>query len=361
MAEGEQVNNSNFLVQNKLARPVCEGTDYRQLSLREQFSSLASAEDPLNRTDEFLLNDFDALDEQVQAEFQSSAVNRDIVNNSTSGQSLNQVGAQGLINIQVTPDVLAQLMQQKQVNQPQQAQTQVNQGNQMFVPPPPIQRQLQVPLAPHTQTSGSLLNMLQQVPGQSTYNNHNNNSSSSTPLLDELRNTVISFPTPDRTSTKKRKQTPKSSKLNTPRGSPPEDIMNQLLGDLPDSPAFSALEPGQVGKQNQVPIIITSTKSVQTEPLLEPEPKRQRRDEDPEGRKAILETLGKITAAIDWNSRAIRNQDRTISQVVNVLSNLEKSVSSIADGLKRKDSYNRGKENLDSPNRKVLKSIVKKK
>ncbi|XP_060566670.1 uncharacterized protein LOC132725552 [Ruditapes philippinarum] len=150
MAEGEQVNNSNFLVQNKLARPICEGTDYRQLSLREQFSSSTSAEDPLNRTDEFLLNDFDALDEQVQAEFQSSAVNRDIVNNSTSGQSFNQVGAQGLINVQVTPDVLAQLMQQKQVNQPQQAQTQVNQGNQMFVPPPPIQRQLQVPLAPHT-------------------------------------------------------------------------------------------------------------------------------------------------------------------------------------------------------------------
>lgn len=363
MAEGEQANSSHFLVENKSAKPICEGTDYRQLSLREQYSSSTSAEDPLNLTDEYLLGDFDALDEQVQATFNPLVSDRQLINSTASGQ--------GLINVQVTPEILAQLMQQKHVDQSKQAPTQVNQGSQMLQPPPVVQRQLHVPAAPQTQTTGTffhtlpLMNRCPKAPTSNDsahLNNLQNFSSSSTPLLDEFHHTVISFPTPDKPIANQKKLTPKSSKLNTPKDSPPENILNQLLGNLPDSPAFSAIEQhSNRGKTKPAAPVSVATKSVQTEVYSEPEPKKSRKDEDPESGKVMLEALGKITAAIDWNSRAIRNQDRTIAQVVNVLTKLEKSVGCIADELHKKDSQHKGKENTGSPNRKVPKSIVKKK
>ena len=110
MAEGEQVNSNHFLVKNQLAKPVRESVYYRQFGLREQSSSLSSVEDPLNQTDAFLLSDFDALDEGVQAAFNSSTTSQvknttNCTNNVTSLQDLSNFNnGQGLVNVQVTPE-----------------------------------------------------------------------------------------------------------------------------------------------------------------------------------------------------------------------------------------------------------------
>ena len=344
MAQGDVSDSSRYLVENPTVKAICEGADYRVLTLREQYSSTVQEEDPLNIVDECLLSEFDALDEPMLATAQPAQH----LPNSTG-----QPGDQQLVTVQVTPDMLSQLLQPKPAT--------VQYPGQVFQNPPLVQRQLK-PFTqghtsqPQTNSADMPLASVSTWPA-STFTKHQltqqmPNPGGNTPLLDEV-NAVIGFPTPDNTMLAKKTPTPKQQ-LNTPKPTSPENIMTQLLGNVPLSPSFSEVE---VARPIKTKPLATQSRSSQTEP----EPKKAKTEI--EDSKAIMETIGKITTAIDWNSRAIRNQDKTLSQVVDVLTRLGKSVERIADGLHKRNSSPRRKENTSprSPNRKTLKSVVNKK
>ncbi|KAL4233717.1 hypothetical protein ACF0H5_008397 [Mactra antiquata] len=117
--------------------------------------------------------------------------------------------------------------------------------------------------------------------------------------------------------------------------------LDQLLGDpIPQSPAFgNSSVSGPVTSDAQTQTDIETGSSGNS--IL--------------SSKVFQECMGKIVSAIDWNSRAIKNADKTTGLIVKSINKLNRTVERMAQHL-----HTTSRSTDNSPPRKSVKSVVKK-
>ena len=365
-----QVDSKRFLVENPRPAILVPGTDFRELT-DEESSKLVPPKCP---------------DTPLSSTGSLSCSSLPYQTNPVSSLQANDGG---LINVQVTPEMLSQLLSSKSTSTTQSICQPSKENDFIAYSPAPSTN---VPTYIPTPIASSTSFQTIQVPQLSTFPSCHAKTSTVTsatfqllpssqqqpPALTSTHIEPNLLPSPCQVAQYSSAVAPaEKSTLNTPVMGSTFNILNQLIDDTPSELDYEFDDDLVVGNTPQPSY---ANEAVQTdESLLEPQPKKMRFEEQT-GNVQVGETikelvqgsLAQLLDAFEKNSRAIRGIDKTLGTLTEAVVKMNRTMERMGEEQRRENerrieerrerSYERRTDRShDKKENRSLKSIVNKK